>query len=263
MAPLPPPCYAAERAARPPTSHSAHPQQGGRTPTGVDPAPRLLPSCTVLSIRSGTTRVAQCARESAERESASRGSPPGCYCYIKMSWGNCSVEMSSRHGDFHDEPEGVTPRGAAHRGGGTADQQWGGGGGPAHHGPAVSAAQTAVPRDRGRGAAPSRARAAVTAAAAGERGGSGAGALARPLCRVQRHSLHRKAAGGARAGDLARVGPALTPGTGPTRRAPPAAAEASQSPAAGGGGRAVAAARWQPLRLARGARPADDLARRH
>jgi hypothetical protein len=26
-----------------------------------------------------------------------------------MSWGNCSVKMSSPNGDFHDEPEGVAP----------------------------------------------------------------------------------------------------------------------------------------------------------
>jgi hypothetical protein len=32
-----------------------------------------------------------------------------CYCYIKMSWGNCSVKMSSPYGDFHDEPQGVAP----------------------------------------------------------------------------------------------------------------------------------------------------------
>src|SRR5215470_6886958 len=32
-------------------------------------------------------------------------SPPlACYCYIKMSWGTCSVKMSSPHGDIHDEP---------------------------------------------------------------------------------------------------------------------------------------------------------------
>src|SRR5882724_9931710 len=31
-----------------------------------------------------------------------------CCCYIKMSWGNRSVKISSRYGDFHDEPKGVT-----------------------------------------------------------------------------------------------------------------------------------------------------------
>jgi hypothetical protein len=29
---------------------------------------------------------------------------------MKMSWGNCTAKMSSLHGDFHDEPEGGTPR---------------------------------------------------------------------------------------------------------------------------------------------------------
>src|SRR2546427_10727851 len=28
---------------------------------------------------------------------------------MKMSWGNCSVKMSSPYGDFHDEREGTAP----------------------------------------------------------------------------------------------------------------------------------------------------------
>src|SRR5439155_10958015 len=43
--------------------------------------------------------------------------PPGvsrsrsacCCCYMKMSWGNCSVKVSCPHGDFHDEQEGTAP----------------------------------------------------------------------------------------------------------------------------------------------------------
>ena len=31
-----------------------------------------------------------------------------CGCYVKMSWGNCSVKVSS-YGDFHDEQEGTAP----------------------------------------------------------------------------------------------------------------------------------------------------------
>lgn len=31
----------------------------------------------------------------AARCTASRRRPLGCYCYIEMSWGNCSVKMSS------------------------------------------------------------------------------------------------------------------------------------------------------------------------
>ena len=34
-----------------------------------------------------------------------------CYCYLKMSWGNCAVKMSSAYGDFHDEPQGVARAG--------------------------------------------------------------------------------------------------------------------------------------------------------
>src|SRR4029453_1992926 len=30
-----------------------------------------------------------------------------CRCYMKMSWGNCSVKVSCPHGDFHDEPQGT------------------------------------------------------------------------------------------------------------------------------------------------------------
>src|SRR5215472_15242202 len=46
-----------------------------------------------------------------------------CYCYMKMSWGNCSVKMSSPYGDFHDEPEGSAPRRSGHRGLGRPHQQ--------------------------------------------------------------------------------------------------------------------------------------------
>src|SRR2546430_7895084 len=58
-----------------------------------------------------------------------------CYCYIKMSWGNCAVKMSSPHGDFHDEPEGVAPGRPGCGGVCRADQQPGRGGCASHPGP--------------------------------------------------------------------------------------------------------------------------------
>jgi hypothetical protein len=32
-----------------------------------------------------------------------------CCCYMKTSWGSCSVKRSSPYGDLHDEPEGAAP----------------------------------------------------------------------------------------------------------------------------------------------------------
>src|SRR5437773_7773104 len=111
------------------------------------------------------------------------GNPWGaaCYCYIKMSWGNCSVKVSSSHGDFHDEPEGVAPRRTGDCGRSRPDQQSGGSRRPAHDAPAISAAQAALSRDGGGGAAPPNPRAPLAAAPAGERGGPSPGAAARPL----------------------------------------------------------------------------------
>jgi len=43
-----------------------------------------------------------------------------CCCYMKMSWGSCSVKMSSPYGDIHDEREGVAPEGLVQAAGGAA-----------------------------------------------------------------------------------------------------------------------------------------------
>src|SRR5712691_465944 len=90
-------------------------------------------------------------------------SDPGCWCYMKMSWGNCYVkvswgapivEVSFPYGDLHDEPEGVAPgrlgqgrpRRTHHQS--TRSQE------SAAERPAISALE-APPRDgRGRSAAP-------------------------------------------------------------------------------------------------------------
>src|SRR5713101_9009616 len=87
----------------------------------------------------------------------------GCWCYMKMSWGNCYVkvswgapivEVSFPYGDLHDEPEGVAPgrlgqgrpRRTHHQS--TRSQE------SAAERPAISALE-APPRDgRGRSAAP-------------------------------------------------------------------------------------------------------------
>src|SRR5260370_32811059 len=61
-----------------------------------------------------------------------------------MSWGNCSVKVSSLHGDFHDEPKGVAPARPAGRGRRRPDHQSGGRQGVARDAPAVSAPQAAV-----------------------------------------------------------------------------------------------------------------------
>src|SRR5207302_9874599 len=108
-----------------------------------------------------------------------------CYCYIEMSWGNCSVKVSSPYGDFHDEPEGVAPRRTGDCGRGRPDQQSGGSRRPAHDAPAISAAQAALSRDGGGGTAPPKPRAPLAATPAGERGGPSPGAAARPVHGVQ------------------------------------------------------------------------------
>src|SRR4029450_11552812 len=108
-----------------------------------------------------------------------------CYCYIKMSWGNCSVKMSSPHGDIYDEPEGVAPRwpGPGRRGG--KDHQPGRCGGTADLAPTVSATQGAVSRRRGTGSAASRPWTAVAPSVAREHGWPGAGAPERRLQGLQ------------------------------------------------------------------------------
>src|SRR5437867_4642063 len=63
-----------------------------------------------------------------------------------MSWGNCYVKVSSPHGDFHDEPEGVAPGRLGGGRVGGADQQPGRRGGPTYVASAVSATQGAVSR---------------------------------------------------------------------------------------------------------------------
>src|SRR5262249_55662086 len=84
-------------------------------------------------------------RGSPDRGAESRGPRHDCYCYIKMSWGNCSVKVSSPNGDFHDEPQGVA-RGRI--GGGSVGRAYHdprGGGGATYLGPPVSATQGALP----------------------------------------------------------------------------------------------------------------------
>src|SRR5690242_15618745 len=71
-----------------------------------------------------------------------------CYCYMKMSWGNCSVKMSSPHGDFHDEPEGIAPRRPGRRGFGRPNQQSGRRRCSAAHTPTVSAPEASGPLRR-------------------------------------------------------------------------------------------------------------------
>jgi hypothetical protein len=44
-----------------------------------------------------------------------------CWCSMKMSPPNCSVKMSSPHGDFHDEQKGSATRGARQGGPGRRD----------------------------------------------------------------------------------------------------------------------------------------------
>src|SRR5262245_53148497 len=79
---------------------------------------------TALAMRSATAAWRGITRSAYTRATQSvkeRTAP--CYCYIKMSWGNCSVKMSSPHGDIHDEPEGVAPGGVGHRRAGRTYQQ--------------------------------------------------------------------------------------------------------------------------------------------
>src|SRR5207245_1633473 len=51
---------------------------------------------------------------------------PCCCCYMKMSWGSCSVKVSF-HGDLHDEPKGITaPRPGAGSAGRPSTGSWAG-----------------------------------------------------------------------------------------------------------------------------------------
>src|SRR5213593_374946 len=108
-----------------------------------------------------------------------------CYCYIKMSWGNCYVKVSSPHGDFHDEPEGVAPGRLGGGRVGRADQQPGRRGGPAYVAPAVSATQGAVSRGGRAGPPASWPGAALAPSLAGEQDGPGPSPPEWPLPRLQ------------------------------------------------------------------------------
>src|SRR5437763_642927 len=64
-----------------------------------------------------------------------------CWCYVKMSWGNCYVKVSCPHGDFHVEPEGVASSRAVDGGQRGPDHQWPGGDGAASQCPPSPATQ--------------------------------------------------------------------------------------------------------------------------
>src|SRR5215510_2937194 len=127
-----------------------------------------------------------------------------------MSWGSCSVKVSSHGpmGDTHDESQGSPPRGAA-------PQQAAG-----------ATTQTTVSEGGRRGAAPSLARPAVDARAA--RGGAAAGAraLADDLPGHQRLPCRGEVAGGGR--------PPRQSGHGPTAAAGGGAAGQTSAPAGPG-----------------------------
>src|SRR5712692_11487935 len=91
-----------------------------------------------------------------------------CRCYMKMSWGNCSVKVSCPHGDFHDEPEGIAPGGLDQSGAGWAHHQPPSRGRPASHGAAGPTPQAALRERRGPSPAPSQSGATLAASVAGE-----------------------------------------------------------------------------------------------
>src|SRR5206468_7339773 len=91
-----------------------------------------------------------------------------CWCYVKMSWGNCSVKVSCPHGDFHDEPEGIAPSGFGQSRARRAHHEPPSGHRPASHGPAGPTPETALRGRRGPGAAPLQPGTALAASFAGE-----------------------------------------------------------------------------------------------
>src|SRR5438552_2624356 len=88
-----------------------------------------------------------------------------CWCYVKMSWGNCYVKVSCPHGDFHVEPEGVASSRTVEGGQRGPDHQWPGGDGAASQCPPGPATQGALPGGGGPRPAAWQSRAAVAAAA--------------------------------------------------------------------------------------------------
>src|SRR5882724_6308765 len=91
-----------------------------------------------------------------------------CWCYVKMSWGNCSVKVSCPHGDFHDEPEGIAPSGLGQSRARRAHHELPSGHRPASHGPAGPTPETTLRGRRGPGAAPRQPGTALAASLAGE-----------------------------------------------------------------------------------------------
>src|ERR1700757_4028404 len=148
---------------------------------------------------------------------------------MKMSWGNCSVKVSWPYGDFHDEPEGVAPRGPGPGRPGGKDHQPGRRRRVAPDHAAISAAQAAGARGWPSGAPASESWAAFPPPPPGGAGGAGASPPTRSLRRLQRYASDREAARGPQARRLARIGAPLTPGAREARR-PSAPARPASDP---------------------------------
>src|SRR5438552_12675526 len=89
--------------------------------------------------------LVSCCVKLSRRRRRVKSRPPCCWCYVKMSWGNCYVEVSCPHGDFHVEPEGVASSRTVEGGRRGPDHQPPGGDGAASQCPPGPATQEALP----------------------------------------------------------------------------------------------------------------------
>src|SRR3989449_4050994 len=113
---------------------------------------------------------------------------------MKMSPPNCSVKMSSPHGDFHDEQEGSTTRRSRGGSPGRQDHEPGGRPGVASHRATVQAPQGPRPSARPARLGPSPPRPALAAAVARRPPHPGRHAHDDDLRGLQRRPPHREAA---------------------------------------------------------------------
>src|SRR5437870_7062191 len=109
--------------------------------------------------------LVSCCVKLSRRRRRVKSRPPCCWCYVKMSWGNCYVEVSCPHGDFHVEPEGVASSRTVEGGRRGPDHQPPGGDGAASQCPPGPATQEALPGWGGPRPAAWQSRAAVASTA--------------------------------------------------------------------------------------------------
>src|SRR5438105_13108837 len=88
--------------------HGPVPARGIRLSVYVADAPGRAGSASRIRPRSSIRHVTRTTRRSIRiRADMVKRLRNRCWCYVKMSWGNCYVKVSCPHGDLRVEPKGI------------------------------------------------------------------------------------------------------------------------------------------------------------